>query len=99
MGLREQLSEPLLQLRLVIPQSLVIDGQPAFESAIRFFQSHQQNVRLNETLLKISRSLPAILEGKVNRRCIEDFLKEVPGAAQMIIVTQALGQNSLRAAA
>lgn len=91
--------ENQLQVRLVIPQQLKTEGRPVYLVAQEFFAAKGSPVFLQEKLLKLSKSLPAILEGLVEPAALESFLLTTPHVDSIIVLTQAVARQSARSAA
>lgn len=92
-------SKPPLQLRLVIPQSLGKKGVPLHERALLFFTDRGQSVFLQEKLLRLSPTLPAIIEGEVSVAVFETFLLSFPDIDKMVILTDKIAAKVVLAAA
>jgi hypothetical protein len=77
-----------VQIRLVIPQSLTaVGGTPLFEEAVRFFEKQGERVFLQDKLLKLSKTLPAIIEGEVAVPSFEAFLLGFPHLDKIVVLT------------
>ncbi len=92
-------NEMSVQLRLVIPRSLGKKGTPLHEKAIRFFLERGQRVYVQEKLLSLSPSLPAIVEGEISTAIFETFLLTFPDIDKMVILTDKVAAKAALAAA
>lgn len=88
-----------LQVRLVIPQQLKANGRPMYRVAQEFFAAQGSPVFLQEKLLKLSKSLPAILEGLIEPQALESFLVTTPHVDSIIVLTQTVSRKAARSAA
>lgn len=70
-----------------------------YRLAHEFFAAQGSPVYLQENLLKLSKSLPAILEGRVAPAALESFLLNTPHVDSIIVLTQAVARKSARSAA
>ena len=92
------MKEPFLQLRIVIPQHLRVGNGPAYLSALDTLQRRGARVYLQEKLLKLSTTLPAIIEGEASRNCLDQFLAGFAHVEHVVVVTQTTPQAARAAA-
>jgi hypothetical protein len=75
---------------VLIPQHLRIGAVPAYTVALQSLTNQGASVRLQDKILKLSSTLPAILEGEATSGCLHAFLAAFPFADRATVVTQAL---------
>lgn len=93
------MNESQLQFRVLIPQHLRVGGVPAYEEAVRRLEVGGAKVHLLDALLKLTKSLPAVLEVEASRTCFDHFMANFPCIDQAVVSTQGVAAISALAAA
>jgi PII-like signaling protein len=88
-----------IQLRLVIPQALQRGGTAVYKHAVNFFTERGHPVFPQEKLLRLSKSLPAIVEGEISPEALEQFLCSFPEIDKIVILTSVVAVQVAQAAA